>query len=95
MEAVQNAVHNGVERFSQSPQISSNELAIGHGGSYRFPARTREELIQSEQMAADRRVIGVTEKFSQLRDPAKLVESGESHEEPIQRRDDGSVPWML
>ena len=70
MEAVQNAVTNGVQRFTAAPVVGSNQLALGQGGGYQFPARTREELIDTTQVAAEERAIDPRSRFAQLHDPA-------------------------
>lgn len=63
MEGVKNAVQNGIENLSGS-SVSSN--AHPEDG-YRYRARTRDELIQSQQLAANS---GVVKAGQQTRDPA-------------------------
>jgi len=71
MEAVQSAVQIGVLRFTQQSQVvGSNEMAIQDGGAYRFPARTREQVLQSAGEVAEQRAIDPRARFSQLHDPA-------------------------
>ena len=42
MEAVQNAVTIGVQRFTHAPVVNVNEMGLVDGGAYRFAARSRE-----------------------------------------------------
>jgi len=49
MEAVKHAVQNGVEQLSGSSITSNAHPDDG----YRFRARTKEELLQSQQLAAN------------------------------------------
>jgi len=63
--AVQNAVQNGIENLSGTA-VSTN--AHPEDG-YRFRARTKEELMQSQQLAADARDIG---RKDRAQDPAML-----------------------
>lgn len=67
MEAVQNAVQNGIENLSAT-QVGANSHP---GDEYRFRARTREELIESAQLAAESRGIDPRSQFRNLQDPAK------------------------
>lgn len=63
MDAVKNAVQNGIENLSGS-SISMN--AHPEDG-YKFRARTKDELIQSQQLAASARDVGRQERSQ---DPA-------------------------
>ena len=67
MDAVRVAVTNGVARFTQAQLPEVNEMP---GGSYRFAARTREELLQNTQQAAAEGGVDPRSPFSRLRDPA-------------------------
>lgn len=69
MEAVQNAVQTGIEQLSQT-NVTSNGAPIAEEGGYHFQARTREELLKSQQEAAEARGIDPKSRFSQLQDPA-------------------------
>jgi len=53
MSAVQNAVQNGIENLSGT-SINSNTHP---GQRYLFPARSREELLASQDQAADARAV--------------------------------------
>lgn len=86
MDAVRTAVTNGVSRFTQAGAVGMNELPIGEGGGYRFPARTRDELMQTTQDAADNGQVSARSPFSRLRDPAREL-SGVA----FQVDDDGRV----
>jgi hypothetical protein len=52
--AVKNAVQNGIENLSGTA-VSSNSHP---GDGYRFQARTKDELLQSQQLAASAREVG-------------------------------------
>jgi len=67
MEAIQNAVQNGIEQLSGT-QVGHNAQP---GDSYRFGPRTREELLESAHLAAESEGIDPRLQFRQLRDPAK------------------------
>ncbi|MCP4899960.1 MAG: hypothetical protein GY906_23575 [bacterium] len=66
MEAVQNGVQNCIDQLSGT-SISVNE---DPNGAYRFPARTKEQLIESQQQAAETKGVDPRSQFKQLRDPA-------------------------
>lgn len=51
MEGIQQCVQNSVQMLSGAP-VQGNNLAIGAGGNYQFPARTREELQATQREAA-------------------------------------------
>lgn len=67
MEAVQNGVQNSIE------QLSGTAVTVNAdpNGAYRFAARTRQELIESTQQAAESRGVDPRSQFSQLQDPAR------------------------
>jgi hypothetical protein len=52
--AVKNAVQNGIKNLSGTA-VSSNSHP---GDGYRFQARTKDELLQSQQLAASAREVG-------------------------------------
>jgi len=107
MDAVQNAVQNGIEQLSGST-VSTN----GHPGDpYRFQPRTREELLQSQHLAADSGAVG---QRAPVQDPARTrlgAPPPEGEEEALnprpavapsphgdgssRRLDDGPMPWLL
>lgn len=66
MDAVQNAVQNGIEQLSGS-HVSSNEMSLTDGAQYRFMARSREQLLESQHLAADSRVV---DREAEAADPA-------------------------
>lgn len=90
MEAVQRAVDIGVKQLGQQPAVASNEMSIQNGTGYRFNARTREELIQSRQIAAEERGIDPRSQFSQLHDPTKEL-GAPSLDDVVTPRDDGCM----
>lgn len=94
MDAVQNAVQNCIELLSGS-SVSSNSIPIQDGGGYRFRARTKEELLESERLAADSQVVNQRAKMEQVRDPAKQFEVNNDGNKPVERRGSGGVSWML
>lgn len=57
-EAIKNAVQNGIENLSGST-VTMNGAP---GGSYQYPARSREELLATQHLVADARTVGKTEE---------------------------------
>lgn len=65
--AVEQAVSLGIRQLSSmSVQTNAHPLQ----GNYAFQARTREELLASEALAANHRVVFRDEKPETLQDPA-------------------------
>lgn len=91
-DGVKECVQNGVERFSGSQAPGAATLAIGQGGNYRFPARTREEILASQQEAAQTRQTNRRASFEQLVDPTQENPDAEGSE---QRHGGGPVQWLL
>jgi hypothetical protein len=82
---VKNAVQNGYEQLRAAGGVSGNNLP---GDNYRYPARTRDELIASQHEVADSRTIQHDE---QELDPAE-----EQHGDRTQQRNGpGPVRWVL
>lgn len=85
VDAVTLAAQRCIEQLGQST-VTGNETAIEQGGQYRFPARTREELMQTQGIAADARTVGKVAK-----DPTE----NQNGERPDRRQHDGPVSWVL
>ena len=68
MEAVRAAVTNGVSRFTSAQLPATNETPDGH---YRFPARTREEILSSQREAASAGEVNPRSAPAHLMDPAE------------------------
>jgi hypothetical protein len=66
MDAVQNAVQNGVEQLSKSNVNVNADPA----DPYRFNARTKDELNRDAALAANTGQTDPRKRFSQLKDPA-------------------------
>lgn len=80
------AVQNGLNNFGESADQLTN---TGPNDEYRFPARTREELIRDAALAADSRHVGEQARpRDPLATPPKETKTDERH-------DNGSVPWLL
>jgi hypothetical protein len=62
-DAIKNAVQNGIENLSGSV-VTQNGAP---GGSYQYPARSREELLATQHLVADARTLG---KNEESQDPA-------------------------
>lgn len=81
VDAVKNAVQNGIELLSNT-SISGNSQS---GDSYRFEARTRDELMATQHLVP---------KNTVKIDESKIEE--EKHAEQPDRRDNNSsMSWML
>lgn len=94
MEAVKFAVQNGIEQLSKT-NLTSN----GHpGDGYRFEPRSRDELIASQQLAAEDRAVAPNLGFQELRDPAEaLAEPSGKAKPPAARKksEDGPQGWLM
>jgi hypothetical protein len=71
MDAVRAAVTNGVTRFSLAQLPATNATPDGH---YQFAARSREEILASQQEAASAGAVNPRSPFERLQDPAKQFE---------------------
>lgn len=81
VDAVKNAVQNGIELLSNT-SISGNSQS---GDSYRFEARTREELLSTQHLVP---------KNTVKIDDTKIEEQKDA-KQPDRRNDDRSMSWML
>jgi len=70
MDAVRAAVTNGVQRFTSAQLPSVNESPEGQ---YRFPARTRDELLQTTREVASSGQVDPRSPFARLKDPAREI----------------------
>lgn len=64
MNGIQQCVQNSIQMLSGAP-VEGNNLALGQGGQYQFPARTAQELQASRAEVADSR--GVADATPQER----------------------------
>jgi len=85
MDAVRAAVTNGVSRFTQAGLVGANEMPIAVGGAYRFPARSREEILASQKEAASAGEVNPRSPFAKLQDPALTLEVEERFSSTGQR----------
>jgi len=74
MEAVQLAVHRCIVQLSGT-SVNSNNHSLDDGDSYRFRARTKDELIASQQEVAAAGGTNPRATFEQLVDPATEIAS--------------------
>ena len=70
MDAVRAAVTNGVTRFSLAQLPATNATPDGH---YQFAARSREEILASQQEAASAGEVNPRSPFARLMDPAEAL----------------------
>lgn len=69
VEMVQGATHNGIEQLSRM-SVGSNNHAIAGPQDYAMPARTRQEVLDSQAQVADNRTVDPRRKLAP-RDPAR------------------------
>lgn len=75
MEAVRAAVTNGVSRFTSAGVVATNEMPLAVGGSYRFAARSREEILASQREVASAGDVNPRSPFARLQDPAQNLDN--------------------
>lgn len=64
------AAQRAIDHLSKLSVSTASVQSISEGGEYAMPARTREELLATQAMAADAREIPREAKKKDLADPA-------------------------
>lgn len=83
-----NAIQNCVENLSGT-SVGSNSHP---GDPYSHAARTRQELIDTQQQVANSRQVDQRAGFRQLQDPAKVLGSESAEELGIEQFEDDRPP---
>ena len=91
LHQTQSAVKEVVQKCYEQLGGTVVESNSQPGGSYKFAARSKDELLASQHEVADSAVVNPTAPIEKVRDPATEPDNGQRTE---RGRDDGPVPWM-
>tara|TARA_R110000772_G_C13310120_1_gene439925 strand:+ start:6883 stop:7203 length:321 start_codon:yes stop_codon:yes gene_type:complete len=92
LHQAQAAVKECVQRCYEQLGGTQVEANGQPGGSYKFAARNKDELLTSQREVADSSKVNPTVPIENVRDPAKEADNGQRTE---RGRNDGPVSWVF